>query len=379
MSGKNGGQSNPKQNVPNPGGTNPQPELMATGLQKDEMKISNQELYHKDQAEQKVPLQNASLQDEEAQQRAQEHNPIERGGDTDHTNMIIDAENGVLNRDSRPDLHGRENDPKPPQGRMPEGRSSHDVNCREHNHPKVAKAGHIGDQWEDFGRGPQPHKKEVMQMQLQRAAEASKQMLYGVYGNFVSILEEYEARTHKTNAGRSKIHLPDQSRKTVEDVQSIVQTQLLLFETQQRACPKEVSASINKELRKKTLHWAAVRHEKKMPINETDKYICQLYEVLAKGKTKHEILEKPREHVSAETIRENVQHIFKGKHDAMEVDQQFKNDDKKKATSPETRRSGLDDAYHFGVLRMADARPELAAILTDDLAEFKKEGIEDMK
>ena len=73
-----------------------------------------------------------------------------------------------------------------------------------------------------------------------------------------------------------------------------MQTQLLLFETQQRACPKEVSASINKELRKKTLHWAAVRHEKKMPINETDKYICQLYEVLAKGKTKHEILEKPR-------------------------------------------------------------------------------------
>ncbi|XP_052227588.1 uncharacterized protein LOC127842216 isoform X1 [Dreissena polymorpha] len=216
-------------------------------------------------------------------------------------------------------------------------------------------------------------------LQRQRAAEASKQMLYGVYGNFVSILEEYEARTQKTKAARSNIALPDQSKKSVDDVQSIVQTQLLLFETQQRACPKEVSQSVNKELRKKTLHWAAVREEKHMKPNETDKYICQLYEVLVKGKTKHEILEKPSKPVSAATIKENVKHIFKGKNDAMEIDQQFKQDDKKKATSPETRRSELDDAYEKGAKRMKVTRPDLKKVLDNDVKEFLDDGFDNIR
>ncbi|KAH3783511.1 uncharacterized protein LOC127842219 [Dreissena polymorpha] len=216
-------------------------------------------------------------------------------------------------------------------------------------------------------------------LQMQRAAEASKQMLYGVYGNFVSILEEYEARTQKTKAARSNIALPDQSKKSVDDVQSIVQTQLLLFETQQRACPKEVSQSVNKELRKKTLHWAAVREEKHMKPNDTDKYICQLYEVLVKGKTKHEILEKPSKPVSAATIKENVKHIFKGKNDAMEIDQQFKQDDKKKATSPETRRSELDDAYEKGAKRMKVTRPDLKKVLDNDVKEFLDDGFDNIR
>ncbi|KAH3783618.1 uncharacterized protein LOC127841966 [Dreissena polymorpha] len=222
----------------------------------------------------------------------------------------------------------------------------------------------------------QDHKAQAM-IQMQRAAEASKQLLYGVYGNFISILEEYEARTHEAKARRSKIPIPDQSRKNVDDVQSIVQTQLLLFETQQRACPKAISQSVNKELRQRTLHWVAVRDEHKMPYSDTDRYICQLYEVLAKGKTKHEILDQPRESVSEETIKKNVQYIFKGKHEAMEIDQEFKKDDKKKATSPETRRSGLDDAYTRGAHRMTQVMPELVAVLEEDLKEFEGDGIED--
>ncbi|XP_052228699.1 uncharacterized protein LOC127842939 isoform X2 [Dreissena polymorpha] len=195
----------------------------------------------------------------------------------------------------------------------------------------------------------QDQKTQAM-MQMQRAAEASKQMLYGVYGNFISILEEYEARTHEAKAVRSKIPIPDQSKKNLDDVQSIVETQLLLFETQQRACPKAISQSVNKELRQKTLHWAAVREEQNM-----------------------------REPVSEETIRENMQYIFKGKHEAMEIDQEFKTDDKKKATSPETRRSELDDAYTRGAKRMEQAMPELVAVLVEDLKEFEGDGIVDTK
>ncbi|KAH3783472.1 uncharacterized protein LOC127842222 [Dreissena polymorpha] len=235
--------------------------------------------------------------------------------------------------------------------------------------------------FDDTSDGTQPREasggvQQQAMMQKQRAAEASKQMLYGVYGNFVSILEEYEARTQKTKAARSKIALPDQSKKSVDDVQSIVKTQLLLFETQQRACPKEVSQSLNKELRQKTLHWAAVREEKHMKQTDTDKYICQLYEVLVKGKTKHEIFEKPSKPVSAATIKKNVKHIFKGKNDAMEIDQQFKQDDKKKATSPETRRSELDDAYEKGAKRMAVTRHDLKGDLDDDVKEFLADGFE---
>jgi len=76
-------------------------------------------------------------------------------------------------------------------------------------------------------------------------------------------------------------------------VQAIVQTQLLLFETQSRVCPPEVRAAVNDELRRKTILWAAVRSEQRIRINETDDYLCKLYEVLVKGKTRHEFMEKP--------------------------------------------------------------------------------------
>ncbi|XP_052227128.1 uncharacterized protein LOC127841964 [Dreissena polymorpha] len=249
----------------------------------------------------------------------------------------------------------------------------HGHHCHHGNHHQHGQHGHPGDN-DPHGLFTNQGQQSMAMKQMQRAAEASKQMLYGVYGNVVSILEEYEARTQKMNAERSKIELPDQSRKTVEDVQSIVQTQLLLFETQQRACPKDVSASVSKELRKKTIHWAAVRAEHNMEVCDTDKYICQLYEVLVKGKTKHEILDRLRDPVSPETIRDNFQHILKGKHDASEIDKQFKTDDTKKAVSPQTRRSEQDDALRLGATRMSQIMPELVEVLDDDLEEFGADG-----
>ncbi|KAH3779738.1 hypothetical protein DPMN_157545 [Dreissena polymorpha] len=151
-----------------------------------------------------------------------------------------------------------------------------------------------------------------------------------------------------------------------------------MFEKLQRACPKEVSQSVNKELRKKTLRWAAVREEEHIKPNDTDKYICQWYEILVNEKTKHEILKKPSEPVSATTFKEHVKHISKGKNDAMGIDQQYKQDDKKKATSPETRRSALDYAYERGAKRMAVTRPDLKKVLDDDVKEFLADGFENV-
>ncbi|KAH3783461.1 hypothetical protein DPMN_161399 [Dreissena polymorpha] len=83
--------------------------------------------------------------------------------------------------------------------------------------------------------------------------------------------------------------------------------------------------------------------------------------------------------VSAATIKENVKHIFKGKNDAMEIDQQFKQDDKKKATSPETRRSELDDAYEKGAKRMKVTRPDLKKVLDNDVKEFLDDGFDNIR
>jgi len=47
---------------------------------------------------------------------------------------------------------------------------------------------------------------------------ASKQMLYGVYGNVMTILEEHERRLTDRKMPKSKIAIPDQSRKKDEDV-----------------------------------------------------------------------------------------------------------------------------------------------------------------
>ncbi|XP_060584564.1 uncharacterized protein LOC132740638 [Ruditapes philippinarum] len=62
-----------------------------------------------------------------------------------------------------------------------------------------------------------------MQGQLQRSTEASKQMLYGTFGNLIASLEEFEQRELKEqrtskSLSRSNIAIPDQRHKNFEDV-----------------------------------------------------------------------------------------------------------------------------------------------------------------
>ncbi|KAH3783606.1 hypothetical protein DPMN_161548 [Dreissena polymorpha] len=48
---------------------------------------------------------------------------------------------------------------------------------------------------------------------------ASKQMVYGVYGNVISIIEEHEKReSPNKRLAISDIQIPDQSRKGNDDV-----------------------------------------------------------------------------------------------------------------------------------------------------------------
>ncbi|KAH3781273.1 hypothetical protein DPMN_159098 [Dreissena polymorpha] len=61
-----------------------------------------------------------------------------------------------------------------------------------------------------------------------------------------------------------------------------------------KSCPKEVREIANKDLRTKTLEWAAVREENNVGHGETDTFVCQLYEILAYGSTHHTIFDKPR-------------------------------------------------------------------------------------
>ncbi|XP_052227855.1 uncharacterized protein LOC127842404 [Dreissena polymorpha] len=218
------------------------------------------------------------------------------------------------------------------------------------------------------------------QIQRQRSHEASKQMLFGVYCNVVSTLEEYEARTNRgTTMPKSNINLPDQSRKTLKDVRWNVQTQLLVFEEQSKACPTEVKHEVNKTLRKKTLIWAAVREENKLEIEDTDYFICQLYEILVKGKTRHAFLDKPRKPTSYKTIQDTIPIIMIGKHNTAMLDETFKKDPKTIASSPMTRTAYTDDAFKLGACRLKRIKHGLSQDLNKDVEDFEREGPDDLK
>jgi len=60
-----------------------------------------------------------------------------------------------------------------------------------------------------------------------------------------------------------------------------------------KASKSDVGPSVNKELRKKTLEWAADREELQLGDGKTDMFICQLYEILATGSTHHVIQDRP--------------------------------------------------------------------------------------
>ncbi|WAR20304.1 hypothetical protein MAR_002142 [Mya arenaria] len=219
--------------------------------------------------------------------------------------------------------------------------------------------------------GPSSPRHAQAQEMLLRQKEASKQMLYGVFGNVITILEEHEKRTSAIGKGKMKqsdIHIPDQSWKTNEDVKANVETQLLLFQTQSKFCPEEVRLSVNDELRLKTIAWFGVREDSKLDIGETDEFACRLYEILVKGATQHDILDRPRSPVTEKTMRETLPGILRGKHDARELDDSFKKDKNKKAETPKTRQAEVDDAYMMGLSRIERTEPKLKKFLDEDFS-----------
>ncbi|XP_052227136.1 uncharacterized protein LOC127841968 [Dreissena polymorpha] len=199
------------------------------------------------------------------------------------------------------------------------------------------------------------------QRQDQRSKEASKQMVYSVYGNVISILEEYEQRESPGKRfARSDIHIPDQSRKGKDDVESIVETQLLLFENQLKACPSEVRNQLGDELKQKTIKWVAVRHGQTH--SKTDKFIAQLYEILERGRTSHAFHSRPRPDITTEVMRENIPHLMRGKHDQATIDQSFRDDRNRKAVAPNVR-AGPVDSLKRGSERLGEINPDLKGSL----------------
>lgn len=220
------------------------------------------------------------------------------------------------------------------------------------------------------------------QQQLQRSVEASKQMLYGVFGNVITMLEEYEQRElaqfkMQHNMPKSEIYIPDQRHKTFDDIKSNVEVQLLLFETQTKACPPEALAEIHEELKRRTLAWSAVREEMRIrDIHQTDYYIAKLYEILAKGGTFHQPINN--EGVTEGVMKEGFQAMIYGEHDRAVLDREFKTNPDKEAVGPVTRSSEM---IHEGANRISRARgdQDLDRFLKEDIHRIERNGPEDIK
>ncbi|WAR20300.1 hypothetical protein MAR_002138 [Mya arenaria] len=149
--------------------------------------------------------------------------------------------------------------------------------------------------------------------------QASKQMLSTVYGNAISMLEEFET----------------EARDELLDV-----------------------------LKRKTIHWASVREENNCPRQKIDKYAAQIYEILDKGKTDHAFNHRRSPVITERTIRESMPHIMKGKHDQKKLDRQFRDD--RNRMSPAVRRATGRNAVKLGRSRIEKENPQLKPSLDRD-------------
>ncbi|WAR20323.1 hypothetical protein MAR_002161 [Mya arenaria] len=199
--------------------------------------------------------------------------------------------------------------------------------------------------------------------QLQEQLQPSKQMLSTVYGNTISMLEEFESRESqgRYRLPTSHIPTPDQTWKTKED--SVLETQLMCLETQRKSCPNDARNELLDDLKRKTIHWASVREENNCPRQQTDKYAAQIYEILDKGKTDHAFQHRPRPVITERTIRETMPHIMKGKHDQMELDRQFRDDRHRMSTTPAVRRATGRNVVKLGSSRIGRENPHLQSSL----------------
>ncbi|KAH3781084.1 hypothetical protein DPMN_158909 [Dreissena polymorpha] len=209
---------------------------------------------------------------------------------------------------------------------------------------------------------------EQMLMKKKRPEEASKEMLYRVYGNVIAMLEEYERRQDGKQMPKSKIDISDQSWKNDKDVQANVESQLVVFEAQLKACPPKVSSELKKELRISTIEWAATRAERMTDrFSDSDMYISQVFEILVDGRTHHQIFDEKREKLSRETANNTMSAFFAGKHTASQIDKKYESDPSQKASPPQIRTTSGDFELHSGAERIRHFKPHLSFALDDDV------------
>lgn len=183
------------------------------------------------------------------------------------------------------------------------------------------------------------------QILLQTSKEASKQMVYNVFGNVIGILEEFERREMIRNnivwnVQKSNIDISPQDYKQDEDIRAILQTQMVSFEHMKHFCPEDLFEEMVGELRLKVIGWAAVREEclRQEQLNfefETDFYLAKLYELLVTGKTDHEP-PKP-EPFTEKTILFGVQACMKGQDQTLKLLEKFKQDPDSRSQAPYVR------------------------------------------
>lgn len=218
-----------------------------------------------------------------------------------------------------------------------------------------------------------------LQKQVQRSAEASKHMVFGVFGNVIKILEEFERRENELIGKQqampqSKIAIANQRDKDFDDIESLVNTQLLLFETQTKVCPPEVLVEVKDMLKQMTIRWAAVREEMGIHgVHKTDIFMAKLYEILAKGKTQHNI--PTCSGVTEQVMKESFPSMMKGIHDKNMVDKAYKEDKTRKAMVPDTRSSGM---IYEGAHRIAKAsgNRDLGTYLQNDVDIMQSEHLD---
>ncbi|CAC5387687.1 unnamed protein product [Mytilus coruscus] len=126
------------------------------------------------------------------------------------------------------------------------------------------------------------------QVERLRSIEASKQMVFEVYGNTIGILEEFERRESKNKSiKRSQVQIPDQSGKDDNDVQTILQAQILILQTQMKTCDTRIRKEVSDDLRDKTLRWVASREKQRIADGETDIFVGQVFEVISNKEAQH--------------------------------------------------------------------------------------------
>lgn len=231
---------------------------------------------------------------------------------------------------------------------------------RHHDNPS---APHMGPQAYPEYSGYHGHQM-VTQQQSFRSAQASTQMVYEVFANVISILEEFEARenarkvdSRNKSLPRSDIYLPDQSRKADQDVERILETQLLIFQTHlHAACRPEVRNKVIDELKEATKRWIAVRQDKKVKHGKTDEYAAQLYEIIVTGRTNHPSIFGGQPDIDERNLQVAAQQYFEGDYRRAQLDHDFAKNPSKKASMPPVRHGSSSES---GIDRIYEQRPDL--------------------